>query len=215
MDGVDARALLEEHANELAREGSEFWMVKPQLSLTKTANLETLVTGQYISVKPGQGKRKREFTIRDKPPAVLQQSSGLNLVLVSPRLGSVKAGVPVYYREMVVGSVLGTELAETADHVRIFINIEARYAPLVTEKSKFWNASGINVHFGLFAGAKINTESLESIIGGGIAFATPDNANMGAAAIDGKEFRLYKERKDAWLEWRPVISLGVATDAIQ
>ena len=32
--------------------GSQFWVVKPELGLIKTSNLETLVTGQYIEVQP-------------------------------------------------------------------------------------------------------------------------------------------------------------------
>lgn len=36
----------------IARVGSQFWVVKPQLGLIKTSNLETLVTGQYIEVQP-------------------------------------------------------------------------------------------------------------------------------------------------------------------
>jgi paraquat-inducible protein B len=39
--------------------------------------------------------------------------------------------------------------------------------------SKFWNAGGINFHLGLFSGAKITAESAQTLISGGIAFATP------------------------------------------
>jgi paraquat-inducible protein B len=49
----------------------------------------------------------------------------------------------------------------------------------VRENPVFWNASGVGVHFGLFSGAEIHTESLKSILAGGIAFATPDDKDMG------------------------------------
>jgi paraquat-inducible protein B len=112
---------------------------------------------------------------------------------------------------MVVGKVTGYELAETADHVLIHVAIEHRFAPLVRANSVFWNASGIDVHFGLFSGAEIHTESLKSILAGGIAFATPDNSNMGQQAKQNTTFKLYPEVKDEWLKWTPKIRLATAS----
>ena len=39
--------------------------------------------------------------------------------------------------------------------------------------SKFWKASGLDVDFSLFTGAKIKTESMAALLEGGVAFATP------------------------------------------
>ncbi len=75
------------------------------------------------------------------------------------------------------------------------------------ENSVFWNASGIDVHFGLFSGAEIHTESLKSILGGGIAFATPDNKDMGKPAKPNARFPLHPKVKDQWLKWKPKIRL--------
>ena len=69
-----------------------------------------------------------------------------------------------------MGEVTGYELADTTEHVRIYLNIQRRYTPLVRENSVFWNVSGIGMHFGLFSGLDVQTESLESILAGGIAF---------------------------------------------
>ena len=41
------------------------------------------------------------------------------------------------------------------------------YDELVTTATRFWNASGLDVDFGLFSGLKIKTESLEAILAGG------------------------------------------------
>ena len=117
----------------------------------------------------------------------------------------------VFYREMVVGKVSGYELAQTADHVLIYVDIEHRFAPLVRENSVFWNASGIDVHFGLFSGAEIHTESLKSILAGGIAFATPNEGDMGEQVHQNATFTLYPKVKEEWLKWTPKIRLAPAS----
>ena len=131
----------------------------------------------------------------------------LKVILTADQLGSITKGNNVYYREIVVGNVSGYELAETGDHVLITVDIQHRFAPLVRENSVFWNASGIDVHFGLFSGAEIHTESLKSILGGGIAFATPDNKAMGKPAKPNAMFPLHPKVKDQWLKWKPKIRL--------
>ena len=113
---------------------------------------------------------------------------GLKVILRADGLGSITKKNNVFYREIVVGKVRGYELAETADHVPIKVDIEHRFAPLVRENSVFWNASGINVQFGSFSGAEIHTESLKSILAGGIAFATPNAADMGKRAATKRNF---------------------------
>ena len=87
--------------------------------------------------------------------------------------------------------------------VRIHLNILSRYARLVRTSSVFWNASGISVHMGL-KGVKIHTESLESMIAGGVAFATPDSP--GGRVKSGSVFELHPDVKDDWLNWSPAIS---------
>ncbi len=122
--------------------------------------------------------------------------------------GSIGVGNKVFYRDIVVGEVTSYELAETGDHVRIYLNIQQRYAPLVREHSVFWNASGVDVNFGLFSGLKIKTESFEAILAGGIAFATPDNAEMGEQAKQHAVFQLQPKVQDEWRLWKPRIELA-------
>ena len=116
--------------------------------------------------------------------------------------------MPVTYREVTVGKVTGYELGQTADRVLIHILIEPKYAPLVRSGSRFWNTSGFGLDFGLFKGATVRTESLETLVAGGIAFATPDGERMGNAARPQQTFPLFDKFEDEWLTWAPKISLG-------
>ena len=84
-----------------------------------------------------------------------------------------------------MGEVTGYRLSKDATSAIISVDIENAYAPLVRTTSKFWNASGINIDFSLFKGAKVRTESMQSILEGGIAFATPGKMS---AATEKTEF---------------------------
>ena len=130
---------------------------------------------------------------------------GLALVLSTDRRGSLKPGLPVSYREIPVGKVARVELGPTADRVLVHVLIEPRYATLVRSGSRFWNASGFGLDIGLFKGAQLRTESLESILEGGIAFATPEEDP--ALARAGQTYALFAEPKEEWLRWAPKIAL--------
>lgn len=193
----------------IATAGSEFWLVKPELGLVRTANLETLVSGQYLEVLPAArpGKAQSYFEIRPQAPNAEVREEGLRIVLSADRRGSIKPGVVVSYREVPVGKVSHFELGPTSDRVLIHLLIEPRYAPLVRSGSRFWNASGIGVDASLFKGLKVRTESLEALVEGGIAFATPDNPAMGGQALPGQTFALHDEVNEQWLNWAPKIRL--------
>jgi len=210
LQSVVLKALITEMPERIARAGSQFWVVKPELGLMKTANLETLVTGQYLEVQPAIKDRgpQTAFVALDQAPDAVAAQKGLSLVLSAARRGSLKEGVPVTYREVTVGKVTGYELGNTADRVLVHILIEPRYAPLVRSGSRFWNTSGFGVDFGLFKGATIRTESLETLVQGGIAFATPEGDKMGNPARPEQTFPLFDKFEEEWLQWAPKIPLA-------
>ncbi|TDF78618.1 PqiB family protein [Pseudomonas sp. H9] len=210
LQAVVLKARITEVPERIAREGTQFWVVKPALGIVKTANLETLVTGQYLEVQPAPKNLgpQRVFTALPQAPDFSAREPGLALVLSAPRRGSIKPGVPVTYREIPVGKVTGFELGQTADRVLIHILIEPRYAALVRGGSRFWNSSGFGFDFGLFKGATVRTESLETLIEGGIAFATPDGEKMGNPARPQQTFALFDKAEEEWLQWAPKIQIG-------
>jgi len=174
MIHIVIKACIQRKYQTLMREGTKFWLVKPKLGLAQTKNLETLVTGTYLSLKPGKGKPRGSFKVLAKTPETIEARTGLQITLEAERVGSIKSDDPVYYRQIQVGKVTYCRLSENATSVLVGVDIESRYAPLVRSDSKFWMASGINMSFGLFSGAEVKTESLEALLEGGIAFATPE-----------------------------------------
>jgi len=211
LTGVVVEAQITTGAERIARAGSQFWVVRPELGIVRTANLETLVTGPYLEVAPAAAgsPRQTRFTALEHAPRA-EAAKGLFLTLSAARLGSIKPGNAVTYREVKVGEVVDYELGANADRVLIKVLIEPRYAPLVRTGSRFWETSGFGVNFSLFKGASLRTDSLESLIEGGVAFATPEGEQMGNRALPGQTFALFKEPQDEWFGWAPKIELGRA-----
>ncbi len=199
-------ARLHRSALSIARQGSIFWIVRPEVGIGNIAGLATVITGPYIEVLPGSGETKAQFVGLDNPPVTPEQK-GLRIVLVSSRLESLKPKSPIYYRGVQVGSVEDSRLSRDATHVDVHIFIEEKYAKLVRRGSVFWNVSGVNASLGLFHGLEINVESLRSLVAGGIAFATPDSSTA-PPAKNGSIFLLFDKPQKEWLEWAPKIPIS-------
>ncbi|WP_419661351.1 intermembrane transport protein PqiB [Desulfosarcina variabilis] len=204
LSGVTATVMMDPRANRALREGTQFWLVSPKVSLSEVSGLETIVGGTYIDVKPNlDGKPTRHFVALKSAPGETAERGQLEIILQGERRGSLKAGSPVYFRQVQVGEVSHSELASTGDAVNIYVIIYKRYVPLVRENSVFFNVSGMD--FGLFSGLK--TESLEALVAGGVAFATPEGDAMGKTVAKGWIFELHDEAQGSWLRWAPQIPL--------
>jgi paraquat-inducible protein B len=206
LQTVEVKVRLDKGASALAKEGSVFWIVRPEVGLGNITGLGTIISGPYIEALPGNGPARDTFEGSANSPAALQEK-GLKITLIAAERGSLRPGSPVYYRGIEVGAVQNHRLSDDARRVEVDVFIHQRYAPLVRADSKFWNVSGVNVDVGLFRGAQVNIESLKSLVSGGLSFATPDGAKLGEAARDGAIFPLYGEPKKEWLEWSPSIPL--------
>lgn len=204
---VQVTVLLKPDMAHLAREGTRFWRVSAALGLVKTEHLDTLIKGDYIALEPGTGEPLTDFVAQAAPPVRMTAETGLNLVLTTSHRGSLAAGTQVTYRQMPVGQVTGVMLADTAHQVEVFVVIEPRFAALVRTNSQFWLTSGVRADFGWFSGLKVRTDSLESVLAGGIALGTPEE--LGAQVQEGARFTLHDEPQAEWEAWSPLIALPV------
>ena len=199
---AEVHAKLRRHASSMAREGSVFWIVRPQIGMGNLTGLGTIITGPYIAVLPGNGKAATQFKGGEYSPAMLDPN-GLNVVLLTSHGGSL-GWRPDNYRGIEIRAVRETRLSTNASVVEIHSVIRRPYAPLVRLGSKFWNVTGMDVRVGLFSGAEVNVESLKSLFIGGIAFATPDDGKA-EPVRDGTVFRLYDKAEKEWSEWSPLV----------
>jgi paraquat-inducible protein B len=197
---VRVRTQLTGSARGLARAGSVFWIVRPELKVGSISGLRTIISGEYIAVKPGTGPPTNSFAGVEKEP-VDEQPDALQISLVATHLGSVQEQTPVYYRGIQVGEVLYYQLAANGREVVIHACVWAEYAPLVRMESKFWNAGELSLHAGLFKGIDISADSPKTIISGGIEFATPPDAQN--PATNGATFVFNETADDKWKTWSP------------
>jgi paraquat-inducible protein B len=213
LEGVTIKLRLRKEATDLANAGSKFWIVHPEIGLSGVHGLETLVSGVRLNVSPGTGPTTKEFDGLDKTPAPDITDEGRTFNLQSDRLGSLTTGAPVYYRELKVGAVEASRLSSDSTQVLIRIHIDAPYADLVRTNTRFWNAGGFNFKINLF-GAQLKDTSLESLVTGGVAFATPDAGPLAAAADPDTIFSLSAEADKEWLKWSPKIPIKAVESVV-
>ena len=205
LQGVDVRVSVNHAAAGVARNGSRFWIERPRISLTEVRGLDTLLTGQFIAVAPGPvgGAPVTEFNGLAVAPAGDLVAGGLRIVLRGAQCGGMRDGVPILYRGLQVGHVIKVGLSDDAASVEAAAFILPDFKRLVREDSKFWNASGIELRFGL-AGIQLTANALSTILLGGISMATPNNP--GAYALPDQEFQVHEKPEDHWLDWQPDLS---------
>ena len=174
---------------------TRFWVVRPRLGFGGVSGLETVVSGTYIEVEFGGGNPSKNFTGLEQPPAVKADTPGRRYLLLTDKLGSIQRGSPIYFRDIQVGEVLATQLAQDNQNVLVHAFINAPYDQLVRNQSRFWKASGVEVSLGA-QGIDVKMESLLSFLLGGIAFDTPTPDDSSTMSRDGTQFRLYDSFAD-------------------
>jgi len=209
LDGVLVHVRLNKTAAAIAREGAFFWIVHPEIGFSGIRGLDTLLTGPRLNVRPGKGPPTNHFIGLEKTPPPVLSEEGKTFILQSDQLGSLTTGAGVFFRQMKVGVVETSRLDDDARSVLIRVHIEPPYASLVRLNTRFWNAGGFSFKVGLL-GAELKNTSLESMLSGGIAFATPagEGGLVAAPAPEGFVFQLAPDPDKEWLKWTPKIPLA-------
>lgn len=176
---------------------ARFWIVRPRLSSGSLAGIETIVSGSYIEMDPGQpnGQAQYDFTGLETPPAVRSGEPGTTYRLRADRLGSVTSGAPVFYRDIAVGEVLDYNIGNGLGPVMLTVFVRSPYDKLVRQGTHFWNASGVSLSASA-TGIHLELASLQAVLNGGVAYDAPENPDA-KPAVAGAEFRLYRDAEEA------------------
>jgi len=190
-------AKMEKHAEGLLIDGSRFWIVRPRITLSGVSGIGTLLSGNYIGIEPGKsGKPLRDFVGLEVPPPIAGGVPGREFILRAGSLGSLGIGSPIYFRRLNVGQVIGYELTPDGKFVDIKIFMNEPYDRYITPDTRFWEASGIHASVGA-GGISLETESVLSILAGGIRFETPPSTVAGTPAPEKSVFTLFGNRDAA------------------
>jgi len=199
LQRVVVRVRMQRTALPYLTEGTQFWVVRPRISSGSLAGIETLVSGGYIEMDPAPnrgGEQKLQYTGLEQPPGVRNGEPGHTYTLKARRVGSLTAGAPVFWRDVTVGEVLGTDIGDGSGPVKVSIFVRAPYDGFVRDKSHFWNASGLSVQVGA-TGLHVEVASLQALLSGGVAFDTPQPGSPSTAAATDTEFPLYSNYDEA------------------
>jgi len=213
LQHVEVRARLERSAAGLAREGSVFWVVRPEVGTAGVHALETIVSGPYIQALPGDGtgKAQNHFIGASEPPVIQEPRNGIEFVLRATQIRSLGSDSPVYFRGLQAGKVLYLALSQDSKHVEIHVMMKPNFASLVRLNSVWWNAGGIDINWHLLSGLNMSAENLKAVLTGGISFATPDDSDGPAPA--GTTFTLAERPDEKWLGWSPYLEITNAAIA--
>ena len=177
---------------------TQFWVVRPRVSGANITGLGTLISGAYIGMEIGGSKHeKRDFVALETPPVVTGGAPGRFFVLKTTDLGSLDIGTPVFFRRLQVGEIASYRLDKDGQRFTIKIFVKAPYDQHVSPNTRFWQASGIDMQLSA-NGLSVQTQSLLSILIGGITFETPANGPVLPAADADSVFPLYVSRAQAY-----------------
>ena len=200
---VVAEILLRKDATEFAVEGSKFSLVTPKVNFQGISGLDTLFEGTYIAILPGprDGPEKLDFKAQASSATDPQDDTSA-FIVETENVESISIGASVTYRGLKVGTVAKMHFIKAAQQIAIQVNIENKYAFLIRANTVFWRKVGIQAKLGLF-GSAIKVNSFDSIVNGGLEFATPEPAAGRAKA--NQKFSLALEAPKDSAKWHPAL----------
>lgn len=202
LSGDNSHVIIRVRMNNVGRrfltDRARFWVEGAHISLTDPSSLGSFVSGAYIAVDPGApgGQYQDHFIGLEGPPGVRSDEPGRTYILTVDRIRSLRTGAPVLFRDAQVGEVLGYELGNGVDPVKVTIFIRAPFDDLVRPDSHFWNSSGISLDAqpGQF---RIELESVQALLSGAISFNLPQQAAGSAPSPNNAHFPLFQSEEEA------------------
>lgn len=197
-ESVVAEAQMAPKTEAFLVEGTQFWVVRARISGANVTGLGTLISGSYVGMEIGKSKlAKRDFVALGTPPVVAGDAPGRFFDLKTSTLGSLDRGTPIYFRRLQVGEIASYQLDDDGKALIVKAFVNAPYDQYVNPNTRFWHASGIDLSL-TAAGLSVQTQSLLSILIGGVAFETPPVDPVLPPAEENTSFTLFADRSDAF-----------------
>ena len=207
---VIATGELVKDATGMLVDNTRFWVVRPRISGGTVSGLGTLLSGSYVGMDEGNSsKTRRDFVGLEVPPVFPSDIPGREFVLRSNDMGSLDVGSPVFFRRLQVGQIASYELDPNGKGVTLHVFVNAPYDRFVRNDTRFWHASGLDVSLSP-DGVQINTQSVVSMLVGGVAFETPDSDDTAEAGSNSK-FQLYATHADSLKPHDRIVDTYVVT----
>jgi paraquat-inducible protein B len=195
--GVLVKARMTQESASLLTEDASFWVVSPKVSLSGVSGLSTLLSGAYIELAPGASDQTaNNFRGLDDPPLTPAGSPGMHLTLSSGEEFAFTEGDPIIYKGMSVGKIENVYFNYSERTVYYNAFVHAPYHQLITQNTRFWNISGIQVGLNT-EGLTVHTGNLQTLLTNGITFGIPQGMEAGDTIRQRTFFRIYSDYDQA------------------
>jgi paraquat-inducible protein B len=194
---VIAKAEFSKEAAKYLVKDTRFWVVRPRVGAGGISGLGTLFSGAYLGIDVGKSREPQfAFTGLEVPPVITSDVPGREFILHGDGIGSLDVGSPLYFRHIQVGQVVAFDLDADGKGVSFRVFVNSPYERYVTADTRFWHASGVDMTLDA-NGIRVQTESLATILAGGIAFEDLSDAEGALPAAAGSKFSLASNRVQA------------------
>ncbi|MES2625801.1 MAG: intermembrane transport protein PqiB [Pseudomonadota bacterium] len=184
-------------ADRMLAADTRFWVVKPRIGRDGISGLNTVLSGAYIQLQPGMAAETADtFEVLAQPPVSDSGTEGVHVRLVSDLGNSLRVGDPVSYQGFTVGRVEEAEFDSATRQMQHRLFIESPYDDLITENTRFWNASGIDMRLDS-QGVRVSMESFEAVLIGGATFGYLQSVTEGPRVEEDTSFSLYPDQEQA------------------
>lgn len=197
LDGNLSKAIvkirLKAFAVPLSQAGTLYWIDQPMISLAKTSGLSSIIQGNSIQARLGEGPRTTHFVGMEKMPLHPLEAPGLVLKLIAQEIPYLEEGSPVTYRGITIGGIMRKELMENGDSV-VIAGIQKQYVGLIHENSHFWMLPAASLKIGP-KGLQTEIQNLKNMFLGTIAVDTFEKPTEGVKS--GTSFHLAASEQEA------------------
>jgi paraquat-inducible protein B len=179
------------HAEALLSEDSQFWVVRPRIGAGGISGLSTLLSGAFIELSPGSSDEVADrFRGLETPPITPLGTPGLRVTLDSASNRPLNEGDPILFNGMPVGRIEYVHFNTQKRRTYYDAFIAAPYDRLVTERTRFWFSSGVNIDLSS-EGLSFEIASLSTLLAGGVAFDVPEGQPLGDLITERAFFTIY------------------------
>ena len=187
---VIVKARINKSYADLLTDDASIWIVKPRFGSGGISGVETILSGSYVELAPGQSKKHTLSFVGLELPPVSEDGPGIHVILESENAHALNVGDPVLYRGFSVGKI--QEASFDTEH-RLFkytVFIRDTFTTLVTSSTRFWNTTALDIKMDS-QGISFKVASIDSLLNGGVSFDTLEQDDKGQPVEEGAHFRLF------------------------
>ncbi len=190
VDDVIAKAYVFDKYKYLLTDKSSMLLEEVEVGFDGIKNLNTVITGEYISIDYKKGEPNFFFEIKYKD-SLKNLNNDLFITLYSDKLNSISKKSKIYFKNIEVGEVINYSLTKDYKRVKIDILIKNEYKNLINDRILFYDMGSKLVEFKNL-NLDINYAGIKPLLEGAISIVDIKREEK----LTKKSFKLYNSYKE-------------------